>query len=261
MVRVGLLPFRLLALRHGADLVYTEEIIDKKLLNAKRVVNQKLGTIDFVNKNDNSIVLRIAEEEKEFIVCQIGSSNPATALKAAKIIENDVESIDVNMGCPEHFSVHAGMGSGLLKRPKTARSILEELTKNVSVPISCKVRLLPKLKDSLNFMKLMQSAGIHQIGVHSRTREEMSRGFAHWSTILEAKQDPELTIPVLASGDCFSVKDAFELRRYTQCDGILIARGACHNPYIFNDIKSKWDEVAREFNETQTVSELYDEHK
>ena len=59
MVRVGTLPFRLLALRNGADVVYTEEIIDKKLMNAERIENKELGTVDFISKHDNSVVLRI----------------------------------------------------------------------------------------------------------------------------------------------------------------------------------------------------------
>jgi tRNA-dihydrouridine synthase 2 len=59
MVRVGTLPFRLLSLRNGADLVYTEEIIDKKLVSSKRVENKELGTIDFVSQKDHTVVLRI----------------------------------------------------------------------------------------------------------------------------------------------------------------------------------------------------------
>ena len=147
------------------------------------------------------------------------------------------------MGCPEHFSVHAGMGSGLLKTPELAKSILSNLTSEVSAPISCKVRLLPKFNDSLNFITLMQSTGIHLIGVHGRTREELSKGFAHWSAIKEFKISESIAIPIYANGDCFSPQDAYELKTYTNCDGILIARGALHNPFIFNDIKENWNSL------------------
>ena len=96
------------------------------------------------------------------------------------------------MGCPEYFSIHAGMGAGLLKTPKVASSILKSLNEEINLHISCKIRLLPKLNDWLDFMKQMQNTGIHLIGIHARTREEMSRGFAHWSVINEAKNDPEI---------------------------------------------------------------------
>ena len=152
------------------------------------------------------------------------------------------------MGWPEHFSVHAGMGSGLLKTPEIAKNILSKLTSEISIPISCKIRLLPKFSDWLNFINLMQSTGIHLIAIHGRTREELSRGFAHWSAIKDVKASESMTIPVYANGDCFSVKDAFELKSYTGWDGILIARGALHNPFIFNDIKENWNSFANASN-------------
>lgn len=68
MVRIGTLPYRLLALRHGADLVYTEEIIDKKLTNSTRVLNKQLGTIDFIRGKEGALVLRLLEEEKSKLV-------------------------------------------------------------------------------------------------------------------------------------------------------------------------------------------------
>jgi len=240
MVRIGTLPYRLLALRHGADLVYTEEIIDKKLTNSTRVLNKQLGTIDFIRGKEGALVLRLLEEEKSKLVWQIGSNNPKTALEAAKLIENDVKSIDINMGCPELFSVHGGMGSGLLRKPENALNILKELVDNIKVPISCKIRILPTISETLEFIKKMQSAGIQHLSIHARTREEMSRGFAHWSVIDEAKKDPEITIPINANGDCFCCKDAIEIKKYTNWDSILIARGACHNPAIFQDIKDEW---------------------
>jgi tRNA-dihydrouridine synthase 2 len=240
MVRVGTLPFRLLALRHGADFVYTEEIIDKKLLGAERIVNNELGTIDFVHAKDRTVVLRITEEEKSRLVCQIGTNNPETVVKAAQIVQNDVYSIDINMGCPEYFSIHAGMGAGLLRLPEKAHEIMKALCENVSVPVSWKIRLLPKLDNTLKFVKLMQSTGINHLSMHGRIREEMSRGYAHWSAIKEAVNDPEITIPINANGDWFTVRDAVEIKAYTNCAGILIARGACNDPTIFESIKEHW---------------------
>jgi tRNA-dihydrouridine synthase 2 len=86
MVRLGTTPFRLLALRHGADVVFTEEIISFKLANCDRVENKKLDTIDYVLRKDNSVVLRIAPEEKGKLILQIGANNPEVALKAALLV-------------------------------------------------------------------------------------------------------------------------------------------------------------------------------
>ena len=240
MVRVWTHPFRILSLRHGADFVYTEEIIDRKLMGWERILNEELNTIDFVNTTDKALILRISEEEKDKIICQLGSNNPHTVIKAAKIVENDVHSIDINMGCPEFFSIHAGMGAGLIKLPLKAKSIMQSLTENINIPISCKIRILPLVKDTLDFVKLMQSVGINNLAIHSRIREELSRGYAHWSIVKEIIENSEIKIPIRSSGDWFSCNDAVEIKRYTNCEGILIARGACHNPAIFEDIKEFW---------------------
>ena len=65
MVKIGTLPFRLLALEYGADIVYTEEIIDKRILNAERIVNPVLETVDYIDKSDNSLVFRTCNKEKQ----------------------------------------------------------------------------------------------------------------------------------------------------------------------------------------------------
>ncbi|VDM70062.1 unnamed protein product, partial [Strongylus vulgaris] len=117
--------FRVLALDYGADLAYTEEIIDQKLLTSKRIVNSGLfeqdfisdvlDTIDYCMVDD--IVLRISKaREQQRCVLQIGTNNGSSAAEVAKMIGTDVSAIDVNMGCPKPFSIHCGMGSALLAK-------------------------------------------------------------------------------------------------------------------------------------------------
>ncbi|KAM1236224.1 hypothetical protein ACFX2I_037263 [Malus domestica] len=86
MVRVGTLPFRLLAAEYGADITYGEEIIDHKLVKCDRRFNEKLGSVDFVEKGTGSVVFRTCDEEKNRVVFQIGTSNAVRALKAAEIV-------------------------------------------------------------------------------------------------------------------------------------------------------------------------------
>ena len=106
MVRIGTLPTRLLAIDYGADLVYTEEIIDWRLLRSKRFVNELLETVDYIDKTDESLILRLApKREKGKLVLQIGTSDPIRAVKVATMVEEDVDAIDVNMGCPKSFSL------------------------------------------------------------------------------------------------------------------------------------------------------------
>jgi tRNA-dihydrouridine synthase 2 len=100
MVRAGSLPLRSLCLKYGATLVWGEEIIDKRIRSASRVVNTELNTIDFI-VDENVLVFRTAEVEKGKVVFQMGTSDPVVAVEAAKVVANDVAVIDINMGCPK----------------------------------------------------------------------------------------------------------------------------------------------------------------
>ncbi|XP_078444484.1 aldolase-type TIM barrel family protein isoform X5 [Wolffia australiana] len=109
MVRVGTLPFRLLAADYGADITYGEEIIDHKMLKCVRRENDLLGTTDFVEKGTNDVVFRTCPEEKSRVVFQMGTSNAVRALTVAQMLHEDVMAIDINMGCPRSFSLSGGM--------------------------------------------------------------------------------------------------------------------------------------------------------
>jgi len=121
MVRVCSLAFRLLALEHGADIVYSEEIIDYKMTNTKRIENTVLNTIDFCVDGVEKPIFRTNSLEKGKVVFQMGTCDPERALQVCKIIENDVAAIDLNMGCPKEFSIQGGMGAALLKKTRSCQ--------------------------------------------------------------------------------------------------------------------------------------------
>lgn len=85
MVRIGTLSSRLLALEYGADMVYSEEIIDWKLIRCRRFVNQLLGTVDFID-DTQVVVFRTCDQEKDRVILQIGTCDPDRALRAAKLV-------------------------------------------------------------------------------------------------------------------------------------------------------------------------------
>ena len=122
MVRIGTLPFRKLCLSHGADIIFTEEIIDKKLIGCQKIYNEELKTNDYIYK-DGTLALRIHEEERNNLILQIGTSSAKSALEAALLVKDDVIGIDVNMGCPKHFSTHGNMGSSLLALPDLVKEV------------------------------------------------------------------------------------------------------------------------------------------
>lgn len=97
MVRVGTLPMRILALEYGADIVYSEELIDLKLGKCVRKENKVLGTVDFVDPADGAIIFRTCEIEKGKVVLQLGTADHERALQVGKLVQNDITALDINM--------------------------------------------------------------------------------------------------------------------------------------------------------------------
>lgn len=211
MVRIGTLPMRLLALDYGADIVYTEELIDRKLLRSVRRENDVLGTIDYIDKTDGTVVFRTCSREREHIVLQIGTSDPARAAQVARMVENDVAGIDVNMGCPKKFSMLGGMGAALLSDMEKATDILRKLIETVTIPISCKIRVLPDLEETLRLCNTLASTGIAAIAVHGRTIEERPQ---HPNRNHILKQiSTALSIPVIANGGSKDIQKHSDILR------------------------------------------------
>ncbi|CAI9720034.1 tRNA-dihydrouridine20 synthase NADP+-like [Octopus vulgaris] len=234
MVRVGTLPMRLLALDQGADLVYCEEIIDFKIINAKRFENETLGTLDFT-LSDGTVVFRTCNREKSKVIFQLGTADAKRALISAKKVEDCIAAVDVNMGCPKEFSIKGGMGAALLKKPEKVKEILTTLVNNLSIPVTCKIRVLPSLEDTLNLVKLIESTGVVAIAIHARTQSERPRHPNRNDYIKKISES--LKIPVIANGgskeiNCY--KDIEQFWKDTGASSVMLARAAQWNVSIFN---------------------------
>ena len=231
MVRCGTLPLRLQALDLGAAAVYSEETIDRRLHGARREWNAAAGTTDFVDAKGVAC-FRTCAREHERVVLQIGTAEAGNAVRAAELVARDVACIDVNMGCPVHFSVQGGMGAALLKKPEVAADIVKSLRRNLGdMPVTCKIRLLPTARETVEFARAMAAAGAVAVGVHGRLREQRPREPASWAGIRDVAE--ALDVPVLANGDVFEHADIARVRQATGAAAALVARGAQWNPSIF----------------------------
>lgn len=157
-----------------------------------------LGTIDYVDKTDGTITFRTCPRERDKVVLQIGTCDPTRALNVAKMVEQDVAGIDLNMGCPKLFSMLGKMGAALLKEPETAINILKTLVDNLSIPVSCKIRVLPNVEETLELCERLASTGISAIAVHGRTVHERPQ-HANRNEVLR-EISARLTVPVIANG-------------------------------------------------------------
>jgi len=237
MVRVGTLPFRLLAAECGADVTYSEELVALKLMKSVRVVNEARKTIDFVAP-DKSIVYQTSQEDKNN-VAQLGAANAATALAATSVISKDVAGIDLNCGCPKHFSLQGGMGAALLKTPDVIHDILSTLSRNVENPVTVKIRLLEKDSDTVEIIRRAEHAGVKAVAIHARFVHEKPRDRAHWdrlSSVIETAGSAT-GLPLIINGDIHTPEDVIKAQQLKGISSVMIARGAINDASIFNKAK------------------------
>lgn len=221
MAGVTDLPFRLICKELGCGLLYTE------MINAKALC--------YDDKNTKKM-LNILDEEHPVAV-QIFGSEPEFMGKVAQIL-NDYpnEILDINMGCPAPKVVKNGDGSALMRNPKLAGQVLDQVVKNSKKPVTLKIRKGwdDNSVNALEIAKIAEDCGICAITIHGRTREQYYSGQADWDIIGEVKS--QLSIPVIGNGDVTSVEDAIRIKDHTGCDAIMIGRGAQGNPWIFKRI-------------------------
>lgn len=245
MVRAGELPTRLLSLENHADLVWSPEIIDKKILTTERHFNDKINCIEYRirNSNKNNVVLKIDQKrEVNKLIFQMGTCNTDLAVSAAKLVIKDVAGIDVNSGCPKHFSVHAGMGAALLTNPTLLCDILSGLVEKVGKPnekpISVKIRLLPKREDTLQLVSKLCDTGITNLTVHFRTREMRNRELPIHDYIRDIYDIClKKNVSMIINGNLRDRQDFLRLREQHELSkdiGGMIAEAAESNPTVFN---------------------------
>ena len=217
------MPFRALCKEQGASLNYTEMISAKGLYY----------------KNRNSIpLLAVAENEGPVAVQLFGSEPELIADEALKLQEGPYDIFDINMGCPMPKIVNNGEGSALMRNPKLVGEIVAALTRKLYKPVTIKIRkgFNDDEINAVDIAMIAEDNGAAAIAIHGRTREEYYSGHADWDIIRQVKE--RVNIPVIGSGDIYSAKDAKKMLDETGCDGVMVARGARGNPWIFREINS-----------------------
>ncbi|CAF0720675.1 unnamed protein product [Adineta ricciae] len=261
MVRISSLPFRLLTLEYGADVVFSEELIDYRLTQCVRVENDLFDTIDFVVPGEDRAMLQIHKtREKNHLVVQLGTSDGQRALKAAQLVEKDVAGIDINMGCPKKFSLQGGMGSALLDHPDKVKQILETLVNNLSIPVSCKIRCLPTIEATLSLVRVIATTGVHAITVHGRTRDERNNDQCREGFIQAIVQEHLPNIVIISNGGSTVISSYEDIEKFRlRCGpthGVMLCQAAMWNPSIFRrqgllpirDVAKRFLEISLEFD-------------
>ena len=229
MAGVTDIPFRKICRKFGPGLTYTEMASTKAM--------------EFGSDKTEKII-QIMSDERPSIV-QIFGSDKDTIRKTIEKLnqQEDIDIIDINMGCPAPKLVKNGDGAGLLLDLKKVEEIIKEATSVSRKPITVKTRkgFNDDIITAVEVAKICEKYGVAMITIHGRTREQYYSGVADLDIIKKVKES--VKIPVIGNGDIIDVKSAKKMFEYTGCDGIMIARGAQGNPWIFKSMLDGKDYV------------------
>jgi tRNA-dihydrouridine synthase B len=181
--------------------------------------------------------MRFYADEQPFAL-QIFGGQPERMRMAAEMAEEvGADILDINCGCPAPKVVKHGGGSGLLKDHERLETILKEVKKAIKIPLTIKIRagFYDHTINALETAKLAEACGVEHIALHGRTKEQGYRGLANWDLVRQIKE--VVSVPVSGSGDVMTIEGAFSRFQETNCDGVLIGRGAMANPWIFRQIE------------------------
>ena len=232
--------FRKLCREQGAEYTVSE------MVSAKALCYEEMSKKNNLSSSKTAPLAAVREEENPMAI-QLFGSEPEFVSRAAAMIESKEYrfcvsestpvAIDINMGCPMHKIVGNGEGSALMKNPTLAANIVRATVKALKhTPVTVKIRAGwdSDSKNAPEMAKMLEDAGASLICIHGRTREEMYNPGIDINIIAEVKK--AVSIPVIGNGDIYTCADAQRMLDITECDGLMLGRGALGNPWLFAEI-------------------------
>jgi len=213
------LAYRRIARRFGCELAFCEMVKDRPVVEWNDRTRAMLATADW----DHPLGM------------QLLGRDPGLLAEAARRLEGlGADVIDLNLGCPVNKVVKDQCGSALLKEPDQIARIFEKLVPAVKVPVTMKMRTGFDAGDDGRFLEIARIAdrsGVAAITAHGRTRTQLYSGLSNHEAIRKVKE--AVTIPVIGNGDIRTGDDARRMVEATGCDGVMLARGALGNPWLY----------------------------
>ena len=210
----------------GVDICVTEMVSDMGLI--------------YQNKETESYVK--FEKDNVLTGLQLFGSNPENLAKATTLalsINPCIDFIDVNMGCPVPKVTKTGAGSSIMLHPELAGDIIRAIKSVTDKPVTAKIRLGYNEVNFKDVIKELEKAGVAAIGIHARTRKELYSGTPHYDLLKDLRK--EMSVPLMVSGNIYTLDDAINALEITGAEAVMVARGGVGNPFLITQIKHYYE--------------------
>ncbi len=216
-------PFRSICRRLGASFAYTE------MVSAHGLLHGAVQTASYLDR----------EPDEEPFAVQIFAAEPEVLARGAEVaVRAGAGIIDVNMACPVRKVCGSGAGAAMGREPRRVEAAVRAIRAAVPVPVTVKIRAGwdDAEVNCVEVARAAEAGGAAAVALHGRTRSQLYSGRARWELVRAVKE--AVRVPVLGSGDVWTAGDALRMREETGCDAVLVARGACGNPWIFRTLRA-----------------------
>ncbi|ETO02382.1 dihydrouridine synthase, partial [Reticulomyxa filosa] len=150
------------------------------------------------------------------------------------MIEDKVDAIDINFGCPQNIARRGNYGAYLMDNIPLMEKLIHTCHTHLKIPVCAKVRVFHDDDKTLEMVKRLRKAGASWICVHGRTREQRkSESKACNFDIIRVIKAQVQDIPIFANGGCEVIEDVEQCLQYTKCDGYMAAESLLSNPAMF----------------------------
>ncbi|CAO3588413.1 unnamed protein product [Absidia cylindrospora] len=167
------------------------------------------------------------------LIVQFCANDPDTLLRAARLVENNCDGVDLNLGCPQHIARKGHYGSYLQDDWDLIERMIQTLDRHCAVPVTVKMRIHREVERTIAYAQMIERAGAQMLTVHGRLREQKGHhtGLADWTQIKAVEE--AVNIPVIANGNILYHQDIQRCMDQTGVDGVMIAEGSLYNPALF----------------------------
>jgi len=239
MVDQSSIAWRIFVKMHAVDLAFSQ------MMHAKNFVNDKNYRADCVDWDDyrvsptNNMFHKYRDDVDHYdglelrgkqldspLIVQLAGDDPFVLVQAGKHLQHNVSAIDLNLGCPQKIAKRGNYGAYLLSNKELIMKLLKSMMKELSCPITAKIRVLANDADTIDLCQAIESCGVSMLTVHGRevTASKLFTGPVNWDIIRNIKS--KLHIPVVANGGVSCYADALRCLEVTGADGVHVVGSA-----------------------------------